>query len=239
MVELSIVIPVYNGAKSIKEVCYEIDASLKDFTYEILLVDDRSKDESYEVMKELSQQFQQIKSIRLKENAGQQNALLCGICQVKGAYCITMDDDGQHDPRDISLLYEKIKEGYDVVYGIPLHKQHAKYRNIGTRMTDWLFNTIIGKPKDIKISSYRMMTRDVVDIISSYPYQFIYLSAVIFHHTNKVANVPINHRQRNNGTSNYNLFKLLRLYIKLVTYFTPCLKLFRKRGNQYEIEEIA
>ncbi|WP_105616795.1 glycosyltransferase family 2 protein [Vallitalea okinawensis] len=239
MVDLSIVIPVYNGAKSIETLCYEIDANLNNFTYEILLVDDGSKDDSYEVMKRLSHQFKQIKSIKLRENAGQQNTLLCGIRHVTGAYCITMDDDGQHDPGDIPLLYKKIKEGYNVVYGIPFQKQHAKYRSIGTMLTDWLFNTIIGKPKAIKISSYRIMTSDVVKIISRYPYRFIYLSAVIFHYTKRVANIPINHRKRKEGSSNYNLSRLLRLYMKLITYFTPCLKPFRKHGNQYEIEEIT
>lgn len=239
---ISIVIPVYNSENSLKPLCAALSSVLENafYQYEIILVDDGSIDKSYEIMLELHNKYNHIKIIQLKGNFGQQNAIMCGFHYTEFDYVITMDDDLQHPPQEILKLYDKILEGYDVVYGIPIKKQHSNYRNLGTRATDLLFNIICSKPKHIKVSSFRIIKRGFIHTIILNKSSFVYLSAITFKNTTKVANLYVNHNPRKYGKSNYNFFKLLKQYSKLIVYYSPLpfLKIFRSKKPQFIIKDM-
>lgn len=239
---ISVVIPVYNSESSLNSL-YDLISTVLESTfshYEIILVDDGSVDNSYEVMLDLFNKCTNIKIIRLNGNFGQQNALMCAFHYASYDYVVTMDDDLQHPPTEILKLYEKILQGYDVVYGIPIKKQHSNYRNLGTKATDMLFNLITSKPKNLKVSSFRIINRKFIRKIISDKSSFVYISAITFKNTNKVANVYVNHNPRKCGKSNYSFFRLIKQYLKLFIYYAPfsLLKIFRSNKPQYIIKNI-
>ncbi len=238
---ISVVIPVYNGANSMIELYKRLINSLERITddFEIVLVDDRSKDTSYAQMLELHKKDNRVKAVKLAENAGQQNALICGFNYVKGDYVVTLDDDLQHRPEDIIELYKMIKQGYEVVYGIPREREDSVYRVGGSKLTNLLFGLITPKKPEIRVSSFRMMTAELVEKIIQHRAAFVYISVIILQQTDKIGNIYVTHQNRKYGKSNYNLLKLIRLFIKIYIYHghLPVLKIFRSKKPQYIIEE--
>ena len=236
-VSISIVVPIYNSEKSIIELENRISKSLTGLDYEIIFVDDHSIDDSYSIIKQLNNGS--IIAISLKTNYGQQNAIKCGLDFSSKDYVITMDDDLQHRPEDILLLVNKCKE-YDVVYGIYNNKQHNHLRNFGSKLVNYIFNTVLKKPVNIRISSFRCMNRKIVDEIKTEKTSFVYLSAMILKKTLNIANVEVTHEKRKYGDSNYNFAKLMNTVIKLYIYYSgnKLASLFRKKSEQYDIEEI-
>ncbi|MCJ7691439.1 MAG: glycosyltransferase family 2 protein, partial [Clostridiaceae bacterium] len=160
---ISVVVPVYNSGNSLEKFYKIISEVLKKICddYEIIMVDDGSIDNSYEKMEKLHSIDSRVKIIKLDGNFGQQNALMCGFHCSTGEYVVTLDDDLQHPPKEIYKLKKKIEEGYDVVYGIPIIKQHSIYRKMGSKMTDYMFNKICSKPKNIKVSSFRIIRKNI------------------------------------------------------------------------------
>ena len=238
---ISVVIPVYNAANSLTELYQRLIAVLDKITddFEIIMVDDYSGDESYSQIIELHKKDNRVKAIKLAENFGQQNALFCGFNYVKGDYIVTLDDDLQHRPEEIVNLYKTIKKGYDVVYGIPEDREYGFYRKIGSKMTNWLFGLITPKKSDIRVSSFRIMTGDLIKKVTKYRSSFVYISAIILQHTDNIGNIAVSHKSRKYGNSNYNFIKLARLFLKLYIYHgnLPLLKLLRSSKPQYKIEE--
>ncbi len=239
---VSVVIPVYNSEKSLQELYNNLTSTLEGFCekYEIILVDDCSIDSSFSVMKEISLKDNRVKSIRLLKNAGQQNAILCGLRYCNYDYVINMDDDLQHDSQEIINLINKINEGYNIVYGITREKQLCKYRSLGLKLINSFFNIVIKKPKDVYISSFRAFRKEVVDYIITTDTKFVYISALALKKTKNVANVYFDHKERKYGKSNYNFYKLFKIFIKLCTYYSknPFVKPFRRKGSQYKIDTI-
>ncbi|TDO89254.1 undecaprenyl-phosphate 4-deoxy-4-formamido-L-arabinose transferase [Halanaerobium saccharolyticum] len=238
---ISIVVPVYNGENSLEELYTSINqtAAANKLEFELILVDDHSPDQSYQEILKLHKQDSRVKGIRLAQNFGQQNAIFCGLNYATGDYIITMDDDLQHRPEDIFLLYQKIKEGYDVVYAIPEERKYNFYRKLGSKLTNWLFNVITPKKDGITVSSFRIITREIMQKIIVSDKSFIYLSAIILQEEAEIANVYTRHQQRKYGQSNYNFLKLLKLFLQLYIYYheIPILKLFRSQKEQYLIAE--
>jgi glycosyltransferase involved in cell wall biosynthesis len=219
---MTVVVPVYNSENSIEQFYKMLSKELKTLChdYEIIMVDDGSKDSSYEKLKKLHSIDSRVKIIQLDGNFGQQNALMCGFHHSTGEYIVTMDDDMQHPPEEIYKLKKKIDEGYDVVYGIPIIKQHSIYRKIGSKMTDYLFNKICLKPKNVKISSFRIIRKSILNEIIKDNTSFVYISAITFKNTNKVSNVFVKHNVRKYGKSNYDFYKLFKLFTKLYMYYS-------------------
>lgn len=231
VLDLSIVIPVYNGAATIKLVCEELIGHLtsQNISYEIILINDCSKDNSWYVIQKLSHKHNCINGVDLQSNMGQQNATYIGMKQAVGQYILTMDDDGQHDPRDVVSLFNVISDNkFDLVYGIPDQKQHKSYRHIGTMLTDLFFTVILKKNVRIKISSFRIFHSKLVQDIKINDGDFLYVSAELLKQKPRVANMTMAHRKRLEGKSNYTIKKLLQLYGKLVITYTPLMNL---RGN--------
>lgn len=236
--DLSIVIPVYNSQNSIIELVNDIQEKIRTIKFEIILVDDRSKDESYQKCLELSSKFNNVYAIRLMRNYGQQNAILAGVRSSKGKYIVTMDDDRQHSPEDVMLLYEEILEGYDIVYGIDFDESTSSYRKLGSKMVAWSFNSIFHKDKDIRVSSFRIFNKKMKDVLVVYKGSFVYISAIMLSHYPRIKNIVIKKKQRMYGKSNYNLIKLVKLFINIHVYYSDNIlfKLFRNKKEQYIIE---
>ncbi len=238
---VSVVIPVYNGAVSLAELYQRLANTLQKITddFEIIMVDDYSRDKSYNQMLQLHKKDNRVKAIKLAENFGQQNALICGFNYIKGDYVVTLDDDLQHNPEDIIKLYNTIIKGYEVVYGIPEDREYNFYRKIGSKMTNLLFGLITSKKPEIRVSSFRIMTRDLIEKIVKHKAGFVYISAIILQFTDNIGNIYVSHNNRKYGKSNYNFIKLARLFIKLYLYYgnLSLLKLFRSKNPQYIIEE--
>lgn len=233
--DLSIVVPVYNGAKSITELTEKLVRNLSDFKVEIIFVDDGSRDDSFLVIETLSRRYHEVVGIKLKGNFGQQNATFCGMQESTGDFVITLDDDLQHPEETIHELMAELKKGYDVVYGI-YEYEATGYRRMGSWMRDFLFNYLIGKPRNINISSYRIMTRTLVDRLVQCKYDFIYISALILSETMNIGNVSVSRNVRKYGRSGYNFGKLLRLYTKTFKYYSKYSLKKDKEGVSYVIE---
>jgi glycosyltransferase involved in cell wall biosynthesis len=238
---VSVVIPVYNSEKTLEELYGRLVKVLPEMCrdYEIIMVDDGSRDRSFERMQQIRKGNSRVKLIRLAGNFGQQNALLCGFRYATGDFLVTLDDDLQHPPEEIPKLYAKLSQGYEAVFGIPSVKKHSGFRNLGSKLVLALLNRITAKPKRIKVSSFRALTREVYRQITNEQRSFIYLAPLIFQATSNIASVPVNHASRKLGRSNYTLGKLLKLTLNLLIFYTKigaCLPL--RHSPQYRIEKV-
>jgi glycosyltransferase involved in cell wall biosynthesis len=214
---VSIVIPVFNS-RVLRELSDRIDTvfrSQPENRYELVLVDDGSTEpETWQTMEQLAAERASVRAIQLTRNFGQQVATLCGLLEARGDSIITMDDDLQHAPEDIPRFLSAV--GFDIVIGQFRHKHHSPVR----RFTSWLKGhfdrIIIGKPRNIQLTSYRMLSRLVVDGILSIRTANPFLPAMMFHVSSRVASVPVTHHARAGGRSGYTLWKRLRLFSNLL-----------------------
>lgn len=238
---ISIVIPVYNSEDSLFELYQSIKEVMEfnQIKFELILVDDNSLDYSYQKILALNKKDKQVKGIRLSKNFGQQNAIFCGLQFAKGQYIVTMDDDLQHQAQTILSLYQQIKKGYDVVYAIPKQRSDNFYRSLGSKLTNFLFNHISSKKKGIRVSSFRIINKKILEKIIICKKSFIYLSAIILKENPKIANIYTEQQPRKYGVSNYNFIKLLKLFLKLYLYYgkSPFLKYFYSKKEQFLIAE--
>ncbi len=218
---VSIVIPVYNSEKTIKVVVKKIkDALFRKTDYEVILVDDRSKDGSHEKCMDLSKKYSYVKFIALSKNFGQHNAILAGLHYVKGDYIVFMDDDLQTPPEEIPKLIKKIEEGHDVVYANYHSKHHSNLQNIGSRINDIMANILLRKPRNLKLTSYFIIKKYLADEIVNYNGPYPYLGGLILRSTDNIGIVNITHNKRESGKSNYSFMKLLRLWVSGFTNFS-------------------
>ncbi len=220
--KISVVIPVYNSGLSLIELYQRLIKVLTEETddFELVFVDDASYDHSFAILQKLRDGDGRVKLIRLAKNYGQQQALFCGFQYTTGDLVITIDDDLQHPPEEIPALLREIERGYDAVFGIPLTRNHARYRNWGSIVIGWVLDLICGKPKAIRVSSFRILRANVVRDICRTKRSFIYLAPLIFLATSKVANVNVRHEARKFGHSGYNMLKLTKLAVKLLVYYS-------------------
>lgn len=223
MTLVSFVIPCYRSAETIEGVVEEIVTTvegMKEHTYEIILVNDASPDNTLDVIKKLCKQNVHITGVNLARNFGQHAAVMAGLHQAKGDIAICLDDDGQTPADEAGKLIAKIEEGYDVVFASYDHKQHAFYRNIGTKLNELMTRYMLGKPKELYTSSYCAMRRFVIDEILHYENAYPYLVGLLLRSTKHIANVPVNHRRREIGNSGYTFTKLLGLWFNGFTAFS-------------------
>lgn len=217
---LSFVIPCYYSEQSLKKVVEGILEHFTAYPLEIILVNDGSKDGTFDVIRELCQTYTSVKGINLSKNFGQDSALMAGYREAKGDYIISLDDDGQNPPAEIHRLIAKIEEGHDVVFGKYPIKEHSAFKNFGSRVNDKMANVIIGKPKDITLCSHFIMTRFIAQEIVKYEGAFPYVWGLILRTTDRLANQEVNHRQREVGGSTYTFSKLVGLWLNGFTAFS-------------------
>jgi len=220
--DFSVVVPVYNSEQSLTELFERLKRVFNGMnkTFEVIFVNDHSKDNSYKVLKEIYGKNEDVTVIDLMKNYGQHNALMCGFNHCNGKFIITIDDDLQNPPEEIPKLYQKVINGYDAVFGTYYTKQHKNYKNIGSYMIGKLNNKIFSTENKINFSSFRILKKPIIDEIKLMRTPFPYISGMVLSITNSVANVEVNHSKRKYGKSSYNLRKLLNLSLNLLINYS-------------------
>jgi glycosyltransferase involved in cell wall biosynthesis len=221
-IALSIVIPVYNGARSIAELVGDLQRLGVPRGHEIILVNDGSQDDSVEVCRTLLQQAQvPITLINLTRNFGEHNAVMAGLRATRGAHVITMDDDLQNPPGEVLRLLEHTqKTGADVVYTYYAEKRHSLWRNLGSRFANWSVERLLDKPKGLYLSSFRCMSSLVVQQLLRYEGPFPYIDGLILQCTRSIGRLQVEHLPRAHGRSNYTVRRLVRLWLNIVVNFS-------------------
>ena len=219
--KVAIIIPCYNSEGTIYEVVKETTQymkKMKETEVHIVLVNDFSKDNTFGIIRKIVEDFDNVIGVDLAKNAGQHNALLAGMRQVEADYYIGMDDDMQTHPSQIYILFEKLFEGYDVVYGTYEHKKASNFRKLGSWFNNYTVAKMLGKPKEMKISSFWLIRRFVRDYVVNYNSKFTNLQGLFLRSSAKVTNVKIKHFERKVGVSNYTIKKLLVLWSSVLNY---------------------
>lgn len=218
----SVVVPVYNSEQFLPQLFARTKALFDKLgtSFQMVLVDDASKDNSWAQILKLKEQFpEQIKAIRLAGNCGQQKATLCGINNSDGKIVITIDDDLQIPPEEIEKLIETYRNTRaDLVYGIFNSKRHSFMRNVGS----WAFNKIFAlfASTSGKGSSFRLITGDIAKRFGSVNQKHLLLDEVLHWFTSNIAYVKVNHQARAGGTSGYTIPKLIAISLRYIIYYT-------------------
>jgi glycosyltransferase involved in cell wall biosynthesis len=234
--KISVVIPVYNSATSLHILIAGLVTVLEQMEreFEIILVDDCSTDNSWEVLKKMKEEHGKLLKIaKLSTNSGQHNAIICGFSLVSGDIVITMDDDLQNPPEEIPKLVAAIDRGYDLAIGAYGSKKHSSIRNAGGGLIDWLQRRIFNLPQGFQLTSFRAINRTVVNNVCKMGDVFPYLTSMLFTHTSRYISIDVRHEPRRFGTSNYNIKRSLNLAANLIMnyssyplYFVAMLCLF-------------
>ncbi len=215
--KLSVIIPVYNSERSIAPLVGRLQAALSPAAFEIILVDDGSKDNSEAVCRQLSRGDTRVKFISLRRNFGEFNAVMCGLNWSTGDYAVMIDDDFQNPPEEIGKLIDAAEEGgYDVVYTYYAKKEHALYRNLGSRFVNWITSYLLHKPKNLYLSSFKLIRKEVVQEITRYKGPYPYIDGLIFRYTRNIGTVRVAHSKREEGASNYTWRKLISLFLNIL-----------------------
>jgi glycosyltransferase involved in cell wall biosynthesis len=219
---LSVVTPVYNGEASIGELCRRLSQVLPQIAtrYEIILVNDGSRDRSWEVISELSSSSPIVRGLNLTRNYGQHNALLCGIRAAKYDVIVTVDDDLQHPPEEIPRLLARLHEGFDVVYGAPKGEQHGLLRALASRITRLALSTAIGGEVAKNVSAFRAFRTRLREAFADYQSPFVSIDVLLTWATTRFGAIRVPFQPRHSGSSNYTFTKLVRHALDMMTGFS-------------------
>jgi polyisoprenyl-phosphate glycosyltransferase len=220
--KVSIVIPVYNGAKSIEQLVNVIFEQLHNrIDLEIILVNDFSTDESWGKLVSLQKKYtNELIVVDLSNNFGEHNAVMAGYHYCQGDYIVNIDDDFQNPPSEILKLLDKIQEGHEVVYSVYSEKKHSFFRNIGSKLNDKVANIMLKKPHNLYLSSFRIISASLLQQIIRYEGPYPYIDGLILKATSKISQVGVTHNPRSNGNSNYTFVKLIRLWSHMFFNFS-------------------
>ncbi len=215
---LSVVVPLYNSAETLPRLIEELSAMPIDGGHEIVLVNDGSRDATEQLALQLIETSAiPISFISLSRNFGEHNAVLAGLRASTGDFVVTMDDDLQNPPSEVpKLLHAAQTEKRDVVYSAYEKKEHAGWRNLGSRLTNAFADWSIDKPKGLYLSSFRCVSRFVADEVAKSSNPSPYIDGLIFQVTQNVGVVKVRHDARSAGASGYTLRALLRLWMSML-----------------------
>ena len=218
---VSILIPVYKNDGGLDELVKRIGESMANSAYancfELVLVDDCSPDNSWEVIQRLAKTHTFVQGATLSRNFGQHNAIMAGLNLVSGQYVVLMDDDLQHPPEAIPSMLDKLAAGSDVCYTNYANRQHATWKIAGSKFNDLMASWLLSKPKGLYLSSFKALKRGVVDQIRNHEGPFAYLDGLILDITRRIATVEIQHGTRAFGEGNYSFKKSISLWLRMVT----------------------
>ena len=219
---LSIVIPLFNAALTLPALYQELAALEISGGFELVLVNDGSRDETEEIALRLTRASQiPITFLSLSRNFGEHNAVLAGLRASKGRYVVTMDDDLQNPPSEVlKLLSTAESERRDVVYSIYEQKEHVWWRNLGSRLTNLIADYVVEKPRRLYLSSFRCMTRLIADEVAKSHNPYPYIDGLIFQVTQNAGVVRVRHVERQQGRSGYTIRKLMRLWMSMLVNFS-------------------
>src|SRR5436190_10170 len=219
---LSVVTPVYNGEASVAELCRRLGEVLPRVAmeHEIILVNDGSRDRSWEVISELSSRLPTVRGLNLMRNYGQHNALLCGIRAAKYELIVTLDDDLQQPPEEIPRLLARLEEGFDVVYGAPNAEQNGLLRAIASRITRLALRTTVGADVARNVSAFRLFRAQLREAFASYQSPFVSIDVLLTWATTRFGATTVPFHRRHSGSSNYTFTKLVRFALDMMTGFS-------------------
>ena len=220
-IELSVVVPVYNSEQTLFGLNKRLHKTLNMLVgdrYEIIFINDGSLDQSWRVLQELATGDEKLTAINLTRNFGQHNAIMCGFSHAKGKFIVTIDDDLQIPPEEISKLYREIQEGYDVVYGIYAKKKHSRFRNLGSEFVQLIYRKTFNM--HITITSFRIIRQEIIRFMLSYEKSFTYIDGLLCWYSNKMNTVTVEHHERGSGRSGYSLSRLILLALNMLTNFS-------------------
>ncbi len=219
MPEISVIIPVYNSANCLPELARRIDETLQ-ADYELILINDQSLDNSWEVIEAIVAVNPAVTGINLRINAGQDNAIMAGLRQAEGAYVVIMDDDLQHAPEDIPSLHAQCRAGYDICFADLGSKKQKLWKNIGSWINGKIAEVSIKKNRDIYLSPFKMINHEVAAAVCVYDGPFPYIDGLIMTVTNNFTQVPVEHHRRFAGQGTYSFRRSLTVWGKHITGFS-------------------
>ena len=216
--KLSIVIPVYNSEKIIPTLINSINTNLKNFenSFEIILVNDFSSDQSWNTIINLSKSYHYIKGINLKKNYGQHSAIFVGLKYCSGDKIICMDDDMQHDPAYIKDLYNELDNGYDTCYVKYLNRKHSLIKIFISWLNNIFSSYLMNKSLNIYTSSFKGISSEVKNKIINNSTRFIFLDYWIIKNSQSIQTIKVKHKIRLEGGTNYKLRELLTLWSRMI-----------------------
>lgn len=236
----SIIIPCYNSDRTIRKV---VEMTMEEMErlgrkqYEFVLVDDYSPNNPKTIseLRALAEEYDCVRVVELAFNSGQHNAVMAGLNYAEGDILIAMDDDGQTHPSQLKYLFEEFDKGYDIVYGYYEQKKQSPFRNFGSYVNYMTVRWLIGKPKDMKTSSYWVIRRFVRDSVIRYESPYTHLQGLFLRTTKNISSVPIRHFKREVGQSNYTFKKLVRLWSNIMGFSVVPLRLATKLGYFFSV----
>ena len=220
-----VVVPVYNSEHTLQELYTRLEKVFRETIkeeFELILVDDGSKDRSFAVMQELREKDSRVKIIQMARNFGQHPALLCGFAHTKGEFIVTMDDDLQHQPEELPKMINVMKERDDVDVIIASYegRKHNLIRKLGTKLSVWATSKMLGKDPNLQITSYRLIRRFLVEAMLKTNTYLPQIGNLLVLSSNRIINVPVQHAARAYGKSGYSFRRLVKDLIYDITAHT-------------------
>lgn len=221
-ISITVVVPVYNGAPTLAALAERVHPVLRGLTdqYELLLVDDGSRDGSWTIIEELSAKYGWVRGLRMMRNFGQHNATLCGIRAARHRVVVTMDDDLQHPPEHIPTLIAPLGRGFDVVYGSPEVERHGILRDIASQVTKLALQSILGAATARQVSGFRALRTDIRRAFADFRGAFVSIDVLLTWGTTRFTAVRVPHDLRRAGESNYTFMKLIAHALNMMTGFS-------------------
>lgn len=218
----SVVVPVYNSQGTLAVLVDQLNQVMPGqcARYEIILVNDGSQDNSWQVITELAGRFPWVRGINVMRNFGQHAALLCGVRSARCEIIINLDDDLQHPPSEIHLLLEELEKGYDVVYGSPQREAHGVMRVLANKITRLALQGAIGIDTAQKVSAFRVFRTQLRDAFENYNDPFVSIDVLLTWGTKKFGSVVVRREPRQEGISNYSFRMLARHAVNMMTGFS-------------------
>ncbi len=236
----SVIIPCYKSSATIRKV---VEETMQEFAkmnlgeLEFVLVDDCSPDGGATVqeLRKLVEEYPCVRAVELAKNGGQHNAQMAALNYAKGDFIISMDDDGQTSPTQLPKLLEEMDKGYDIVYAHYPHKEHSNGRNLGSKFNQWSLRILIGKPKDLKTSSFWVIRRFVRDYAVQYRSPYTHIQGVFLRVTRNISSVPVEHFRREVGQSGYTFKKLVQLWANIIGFSIVPLRMATILGYVFSV----
>lgn len=220
--DCSVVIPVYFGEPTLEELINQLERELPSLfaNYEIILVNDGSRDASWEIISNLAKSHSRIRAFNLMRNYGQHNALLCGIRAAQYPITVTMDDDLQHPPQEIGKLIVGLKEGYEVVYGTPQQEKHTVLRVLASQVTKLALQSTMGAETARHVSAFRAFYTCIRDSFANYNNSYVSIDVLLTWGASRFCAVSVRHDLRLAGQSNYTFRRLIVHAMNMITGFS-------------------
>lgn len=221
---ISIIIPVFNSESTIEILVNNIIKTLgENYKFEIILINDSSKDNTEEKCKKLVEKYTSVVLYSLSKNFGEHNAVMAGLNKCSGDYAIIMDDDLQHSADSLLELIKfgiKEKNNFDVVYTYFDNMKYNFFRNLGRKFNNFIANLLLDKPKFLYLSSFKLINRFLITEIIKYKSPFTYIDGIILGITSRIGRIKVGHDKRVHGKSGYTIKKLLQVWSSMFTGFS-------------------